>query len=221
MSRIKSVLTPIFVAFMLVVGVDYAAFAATGQSLLLGRNNSANTLTTLERTTTGPALKIVTKSGASAPLSVNGKGKVANLNADRLDGLDGATLQSKAWTVTATAENELDQFTLPISVPAGRYLFAYAVPMGGLTDTNAECFLQIEDDTNFAGQVNIPIINGPSMGIAISGSAVLTVPAGKKVNLECASGGPFVMGASNPAQLSAVRLDKVVSLGNVALVPVP
>ena len=37
-------------AALLVVGVDYATFAATGDSLILGRANSADRTTTLTRT---------------------------------------------------------------------------------------------------------------------------------------------------------------------------
>ncbi len=78
-------------AVVLVLAVDYASFAATGQSALLGRLNKANKVTAIERTTTGPALSLVTKPG-SAPLKVNRPVKVANLNADRLDGLDSTRL---------------------------------------------------------------------------------------------------------------------------------
>src|SRR5687768_14784111 len=88
---VKSVLSTLAVGLMLVVGIDYVSYAATGKSMVLGKANEASKVTALKRTTPGPALKLTVKPG-SAPLAVNSTGKVAKLNADRLDGLDAAAL---------------------------------------------------------------------------------------------------------------------------------
>lgn len=63
-----------------------AAFAANGKPFILGKKNSATKVSTLVKKGAGPALKLMVGSGA--PLAVNSAVKVANLNADRLDGLD-------------------------------------------------------------------------------------------------------------------------------------
>jgi hypothetical protein len=65
------------------------AYAATGGTFVLGRANKATTLTTLTNTA-GTPLSLVGKTGA-APLKVASSTKVANLNADKLDGLDSKT----------------------------------------------------------------------------------------------------------------------------------
>lgn len=90
-------------AVVLVLAVDYASFAATGQSALLGRVNKANRVTVVERTTAGPALSVVTRPG-SAPLKVNRPIKVANLNADRLDGLDSTRLARRPIVTSPVTE---------------------------------------------------------------------------------------------------------------------
>jgi hypothetical protein len=68
---------------LLFAGTDAVTYAATGSSLVLGKINAANATTTIQNTGTTPALKLLTKSTATAPLVVNGKGKVTNLFADR------------------------------------------------------------------------------------------------------------------------------------------
>jgi hypothetical protein len=62
------------------------AYAANGGAFLLGRSNSETATATLKNTA-GTPLSLVAKSGY-APLKVNSAVKVANLNADRLDGID-------------------------------------------------------------------------------------------------------------------------------------
>ncbi|MBW8751532.1 MAG: hypothetical protein JF565_08920 [Propionibacteriales bacterium] len=88
MLRIKTLLTVIGAATILVLAGNTVALAATGHSFILGKTNKANTVSTLKRTTNGPALNLVTKPSNTAPFSVNSNGKVANLNADSLDGQD-------------------------------------------------------------------------------------------------------------------------------------
>jgi len=76
---------------LLILGVDYAALASTGQSLLLGKVNTAGTTTKVTNTGAGPTLNLQVKSSSTAPLSTNGKGKVANLYADRAASADNST----------------------------------------------------------------------------------------------------------------------------------
>jgi hypothetical protein len=62
------------------------AYAANGGAFLLGRSNSETATATLANGA-GTPLSLVARSGY-APLKVNSAVKVANLNADRLDGID-------------------------------------------------------------------------------------------------------------------------------------
>lgn len=70
----------------LVLVATPVAFAANGKPFILGKKNTATKVSTLVKKGSGPALRLAVGSGA--PLAVNSAVKVANLNADRLDGLD-------------------------------------------------------------------------------------------------------------------------------------
>jgi hypothetical protein len=87
MRHLKTTLAVVGAAVILALAGNTVALAATGQNFLLGKTNLASTVTTVERTTAGPAFKITNDTPASAPFVTNGTGKVTNLNADKLDGL--------------------------------------------------------------------------------------------------------------------------------------
>jgi hypothetical protein len=87
----------------LFVALGGTAIAADGGNFLLGRSNSASSMTSLTRTgaNAGKGLQVTnTSTGAGAtalglnvasghtPFTVNSATKVANLNADKLDGVD-------------------------------------------------------------------------------------------------------------------------------------
>src|SRR3954469_19417324 len=85
----------------LFVALGGGAYAATNDPFLLGGANSATTPSTLDAPVDAAALKLSNSStGANAtaaappvpagrpPLSTNSSARVANLNADKIDGLD-------------------------------------------------------------------------------------------------------------------------------------
>src|SRR5690349_15216722 len=82
MRHLKTLLTVLGAVTILVLAGNTVALATTGHAFILGKANSANKQTQLTRTTSGPALKVTTKSTANPPFAVNGHGKVAHLNAD-------------------------------------------------------------------------------------------------------------------------------------------
>jgi hypothetical protein len=93
--RISGVSHATVVAYIaLFMAMGGTAVAATGGSFILGKSNSADAVSTLTNST-GPALSLRAPSG-SAPLRVNRTVKVANLNADLLDGRDSSAFVSKA-----------------------------------------------------------------------------------------------------------------------------
>lgn len=71
------------------------AYAATGGNLILGNSNTANKTTSLANTGSGAALRLVTKTGSTPPLTVSNDTKIANLNADMVDGVRVTSLQPK------------------------------------------------------------------------------------------------------------------------------
>jgi hypothetical protein len=89
--KLQKALAVIGAGVILFAATDVVTYAATGSSLVLGKINAANSTTTIKNTGTTPALKLLTKSAATAPMAVNGKGKVTNLYADRAATADNAT----------------------------------------------------------------------------------------------------------------------------------
>src|SRR5436190_972972 len=107
MRRIRSHLTyaNVMATIAVFLAVGGTTYAATGDFLKLGNPNSANAPTSLSAPVAGKALQVTnTSTGAGAtalglnaasghpPFTVNSGTKVANLNADKLDGLDSSGL---------------------------------------------------------------------------------------------------------------------------------
>lgn len=103
MHRVKSALTALGIGLVLVMGLDYISYAATGQAVLLGKINKAGALTTIQNTGTGPAAAFKVKNTTGAPISVNGTGKVSKLNADLLDGQSASDLAPLAYGYVSAA----------------------------------------------------------------------------------------------------------------------
>jgi hypothetical protein len=139
MHRLKVLFTIIGAVMVLVLAGNTVAFATTGHSFILGKKNTANKITTLKRTTAGSALKLKTTSSSAAPLSVNGSGKVTNLNADKLDGLDSSQLTTTTTvlnnTDTTTNLGNLHEWTF--SLAPGTYHLAYTVGLASFTSSTA------------------------------------------------------------------------------------
>jgi hypothetical protein len=206
MRHLKTCLAVLGAATVLVLAANTVSMAATGSGFILGKTNSAGAVTTLQRTTTGPALKITNSSSASAPLVTNGTGKVVNLHADKLDGLDGAGLQTAVWEYTLPDKGGDTATSVSFSfpgLPAGRYLASYSVTAtvsgGGvlcdfLYNTNQESAAAI-------GGVN----NGAS---AVSGSGVVDART-SPVTLQCLTlAGTFNM-VTPQGRVSFTRIDTV------------
>lgn len=92
MSRLTPSLTALGLGVIVVLGLNVAAYAVTGQPLLMGQHNRTGNTTKLETTGDGPALSLKVAHRSDAPLAVTGTGKVRRLNADQVDGLDATQL---------------------------------------------------------------------------------------------------------------------------------
>ena len=86
---------------LLVVGIDLATYAGTGDTLVIGQLNRSNSATVVSNDAGGPALRLKTAARTDAPLSVNGIGKVTHLNADQVDGKGARELGTHAITYVA------------------------------------------------------------------------------------------------------------------------
>lgn len=98
--------TPVLVVMAaLVLVATPVAFAANGKPFVLGKTNVETAVSKLVMRGAGPALELRVR-GGQPPLRVNSAARVANLNADRLDGLHrSAFLRSGG---KAADSNELD-----------------------------------------------------------------------------------------------------------------
>lgn len=85
-TRISRILAVIGAATILTLAANSIVLAATGSGLVLGRANTASTLTSLVRTSIGPALNLQTRNAKTPPFTTNARGQVANLNASLLGG---------------------------------------------------------------------------------------------------------------------------------------
>ena len=88
-------------AALLVVSFDYTTYAVTGNSLLLGQRNHANSVTTLARSGHGVALSLKTSGKGTPSLRVSSSARVSRLNADLLDGRHAAELATRAVSYRA------------------------------------------------------------------------------------------------------------------------
>ncbi len=121
----------------LVVALGGAGYSATGGNFILGQANSATTQTKLVTPLAGAAFRVDNTSTAAAatgmtivtnaarpPLAVNSSTKVANLNADKLDGLD-----STHFPRTAVVSYNLagGANSAPIALPPSRPVLVMGV----------------------------------------------------------------------------------------------
>ena len=165
-------------------------------SLILGKLNKAGNATEVRRTTSGPAMKFTTRPG-SAPFSVTSGAKVPRLNADRVDGLEGSSLQTrtKVYRNTTFAGGLSDlRWSLPLS--AGTYSVQYGVGLTPASATRIVCDILNTGDALPNTKVAWAVQNTAATGAHyLSGADVLVVKPASETYLECVA----------PAALSTVE----------------
>lgn len=116
-GRTTALTLGVAVMLALVLGAGTTAVAATGGNFLLGKSNSATTVSKLAYGLAGPTLQLINRGSAAtatalnltvasghAPLTVNADaGTATNLSADKLDGKDSTDFQQ----ANATAGGDL------------------------------------------------------------------------------------------------------------------
>jgi hypothetical protein len=96
----------------LLFGVATTALGANGDFFKVGRFNSASSVSVLDKSGAGPALRL--RVGRGAPLAVNSSRKVDSLNADKVDGKDSSVLMP-AQTYVVEHEESIEPPTVAIS----------------------------------------------------------------------------------------------------------
>jgi len=128
--------TSALAALIIAVGATGTAVAATGGTFILGKSNSASSLTTLSNSK-GTALSLKAPSGSPA-LAVSNAKKIARLNADLLDNLDSTKFQRDVTQSCAGVlgiQSIANGGTVGCSAPTSRLFttpgsYAYLVPAG-------------------------------------------------------------------------------------------
>jgi hypothetical protein len=221
MQKLKTFLTVIGAVTILVLAANTAVYAATGGKFILGKVNKANTVSTLKRTTNGPALNLTTKSSASAPLSTNATGKVGNLNADRLDGYDSSALRPSSYVFTRVVGSANTSQTVDLgSLPAGTYQFGYSVYMqgGGIDNGYASCYFYRGRSGDYTYYGESRIMTRTSVTPGLSGTAIIEVRPTDDFAFYCVATQSWTTDPSQRMQVSATRTN-VVGGGALRLAP--
>jgi hypothetical protein len=210
-SKLVTAAAVIGSATVLTLAANQVAVASTGHGFLLGHANSTKTLTSLSRTKAGPALQVHTTSSSSAPFSVNGRGKVANLNADLLDGLPASALQTKTYVFTHAITTAANNVTVQASVPTGTYQVGYSAYLNGagVALGSVDCYLEQNTSTpQYAGESAFTTSLAEA---GLTGSAVLKKAPGDGLLLFCYTGGApatnFKTDPDEPIQLTLTPID--------------
>jgi hypothetical protein len=229
MKRFLTAVTCTMLACLAIVGLDSVAYAATGQSMILGHLNKAKKATGVKNTGKGPALVLTTKK-KYPPLRVTSRTKVTRLNADSVDGLDGNALQAatkrKVYVFHGPgAMYEGGTAVFGVSgVPAGTYQVTYAVAMTVLDSTPSpgivgKCRFQ-SFRLEKAAQTTAPLVGAE---VDLSGAGVITYEGDDTWQLICGAtdAGAAEGWAENldqAAQVTMTRVDTVVS-GDLTVAP--
>jgi len=216
MRNLRSALAVVGAAVILVLAANTVSLAATGQALLLGKSNSANTYTSITRTTSGTVLSLKSTSSSSSPLSVNGRGKVANLNVDELDGYSSGQLQTNSYLWTKAVSVSANNLDVTLPVPPGSYIVGYSLyaPNSGTDGAIAYCYFYRDrnGDNNYYAETRVLTKTGASSALSATGH--LTVASGDELHLYCFTPVAFTTISNEPMQIYAT---KVHSLGGGAL----
>jgi hypothetical protein len=142
------------------------AYAATGGNLILGKANTASSVTKLTSTSAGGALALSAPAGV-APLSVSGNTtKIPSLNADLLDGLDSTQLKTTVTVTPVQAQFSSQAQTGFLSGNAVCPTGATAVG-GGFYLTNAS---QTVDTVMVSQPYSVGGVNGWSVTVGLGSS---------------------------------------------------
>ena len=178
----------------LFIALSGVGVAATGGNFILGRPNTASSQTGLTSNNAGRALNLTqqnTGSGATAlglnvpagkaPLTVNSDTRVANLNADKLDGRD-VTQLTPANAATRIEDVNIGPFTNQSVISVG-------ITTVGTSVLLAHGALEVENRDTVAGQTGHGVdvascfvrVDGTRDSVRFATGIPDTVPAGRDI----------------------------------------
>jgi hypothetical protein len=132
---VQRTFTAIGVAAVLVLGFDFVTYAATGSSLILGHRNTEGASTWVTNTGAGPAMVLRVKSAATAPLSTNRRGRVANLNSQLLGGRTLTQTEAGATALNGRSAAQIQSAAVSAAVSTvdGQAAFGHISDVGAVT----------------------------------------------------------------------------------------
>jgi len=148
---------------------------------------------------------------------VKGSGRVINLNADTVDGVDSAGLMTTAYEFTISVTTPTTTVDRSIPLPNGTYLLSYsAYLVGGGGTGQAFCDLR-SSEPGKTRHVGSSWYSDGAGTPALTGSGLLTKTSANAIYLECLSyNDAWTTTTDQPIQLVATRVEAATS---VALPP--
>lgn len=211
--QLRSIASAAAIAGMLVISADFVALAATGDSPVLGRAIKSNQTTVIQNTGSSPALSLKSK-GKAPSLAVTSKTKVARLNADRVDGLEGKALQTRSYVFTADIDkaDASNTFNLVLDLPPGGYLVSYSAFLSGAQTGWGACFLTSELGDGEFRYVAESRFDSGGQTPGFTGSGYVVKQKDKYLRFDCESLEDFSTFDLQPIQVVATRVDKATNV---------
>ena len=183
MKHLKTLASSLAIVLVALMATDYVAMAATGKPVLLGKVNRAADTTTI-KAKTGPALKLRTRS-TQPPLKVTSTTRVANLNADQVDGKSASELGLRSFVYRKSIDTTGTGFTLSTSALPGAN---YVVNISGRLDlSNAGTSPYCSATGDILDEVvttQWPSTTSPD-GVTLNMVGDFTAAQGEKLVLQC------------------------------------
>lgn len=206
------VLAALVAALAVVGATDLASYAATGHGVLLGKVNTTARGTAISRTAPGPALTLRTKPG-SPPFAVGSTTRVNRLNADRIDGLDSSSLQTRTHVYEDTgSQNRGTTETWVLPVAPATYLVRFAAPLALSAGTPAapeEVTCGIQSAAAFYGATS-GTRAGSNQPFLVGSATVKVAPgAGLQVSCTTQDSTTFSLTDGGTVRIEVTRVDAV------------
>ncbi|MGC4112519.1 MAG: hypothetical protein QM747_19270 [Nocardioides sp.] len=202
-------------AALLVVGLDYATYAVTGDSLLLGRANHSSSVTTLTRQGGGPALSL-TSSGTSPSLRVSSSARVARLNADLLDGRHAKDLETRTVSFHAGARGDVlggaGFWVTPVEPGAYQVSFkAFVFPDAVAPDSTLDVICGVADLNTLGPNTTVYTADSATFGnqfpALMSGADTVRIRNGANPGIVCSTSTGADFSLFKPISASFTRVD--------------
>lgn len=181
-SRVLAVVTG---AAVVVGAANLGAYAANGHPLLLGHGNGESRTASVANRGAGPALALTTRSD-SPPLAVSSPAKVARLNADRVDGIDGGQVAAYTYSLPEVFGKETFTMDFPKLPRARTYIASYWLQADmTVASDGIVCELMATKLSGDPGEDDLAISASRHAFLATAGATALVSTHNRSLSLTC------------------------------------